>query len=102
MYFFRGGRKFPKVIECNQILIAGWASLKPVTITYLGDHGHESLTLAGGNTNEHTRAQVPLKVVCECAQNGTNDHDSGRDEKDNTPANGNGQWHADQVANTPK
>jgi hypothetical protein len=78
------------------------STLTLITSTYLGNHGHESLTLAGGNTNEHTRSQVPVKVCCERAQNGTDDHDGGRSEKDNAPADGDCQWHADQVANAPR
>jgi len=70
-------------------------------MTYLGNHWNESLTLARGETNEHTRSEVPIKVSCKSTQDSTNEHDGGCNEQHDTTADCYGYRHPDQVANAP-
>jgi hypothetical protein len=45
---------------------------------------------------------MPIKVRCECAQDGPDDHDSRCHKKNDASTNSDRQWHANQVANAPR
>ena len=68
---------------------------------FLGDHGNKSLTLASGQTENHTSSKMPFVVLCTRANPSTDNHDCSGSEKNDTSTDSDGNWHADEVSDTP-